>query len=670
MKVQSISLRNFRSFGPSLTTVELADLTALIGVNGSGKTALLWALSRIFGIAPGQKGLKKPDFHIPPSKEKTPPASISLAIELRLAFPELSEQQTEASTDAIPPCFKQMLIDSAQGDPFCRIRLEGTWTATNTVDGEIEEKLFWITTADETFEDSDKVPFRPHERGLIHVLYVPASRDPSKEVRSLSSSLLGRLLRATEWSDKNKTDIPDLSKKIEAALQGEAGVKTIQSSISNSWKKVHDDALYAQPRLQFGTKTLDEILARLDIAFGPSFDDADHLLDRLSEGQKSLFYFALAVAVFEVEQRVVATQAGALGISRDALSPPALTLLAVEEPENHLAPQFLGRIMDLLSSVAGSPGGQVVLSSHSSSILSRVDPADVRYFRLVDDPGQFERFTAIARLTLPTATDEAYKYVKEAVRSHPELYFARLVILGEGDSEEVILPRLLRSYDLSLDGKLISIVPLGGRHVNHFWRLLADLKIPFVTLLDLDKERVGGGWGRIQNACRQLLAIGVPRSPLLDLDGGNLLSDSDLDKMHQRTVDDMPSWLEELERHGVFFSQQLDLDLMMLEAFESEYKSVVGPKMGPRIPKSTDPKYDDRIRKAVRVVLGEDGGDGTSYEQSAQSRFPWYSYLFLGRGKPSTHAAALMSIDDADLKARMPDVLQRLAESVTQKLSK
>jgi predicted ATP-dependent endonuclease of OLD family len=62
MKVQSISLRNFRSFGPSLTTVELADLTALIGVNGSGKTALLWALSRIFGIAPGQKGLKKSDF--------------------------------------------------------------------------------------------------------------------------------------------------------------------------------------------------------------------------------------------------------------------------------------------------------------------------------------------------------------------------------------------------------------------------------------------------------------------------------------------------------------------------------------------------------------------------------------------------------------------------------
>jgi hypothetical protein len=266
-----------------------------------------------------------------------------------------------------------------------------------------------------------------------------------------------------------------------------------------------------------------------------------------------------------------------------------------------------------------------------------VDPADIRYFRLVDDPGKSERFTAIARLTLPTATDEAYKYVREAVRSYPELYFARLVILGEGDSEEVILPRLLRSYDLSLDGKLISVVPLGGRHVNHFWRLLADLKIPFVTLLDLDNERAGGGWGRIQNVCRRLLAIGVLRSPLLDLDDGKVLSDVDLDRMHERTVDDMPSWLDELERYDVFFSQPLDLDLMMLEAFESEYKAVVGPKMGPRIPKPADPKYADRIKKAVRVVLGEEGGDGSTYEESSQGLFPWYSYLFLGRGKPSTH---------------------------------
>lgn len=36
---------------------------------------------------------------------------------------------------------------------------------------------------------------------------------------------------------------------------------------------------------------------------------------------------------------------------------------------------------------------------------------------------------------------EQYKYIKEAIRAYPELYFAKLVILGEGESEELILPK-------------------------------------------------------------------------------------------------------------------------------------------------------------------------------------------------------------------------------------
>lgn len=32
-----------------------------------------------------------------------------------------------------------------------------------------------------------------------------------------------------------------------------------------------------------------------------------------------------------------------------------------------------------------------------------------------------------------------YKSIKEAVKAYPELYFAKLVILGEGDSEEITI---------------------------------------------------------------------------------------------------------------------------------------------------------------------------------------------------------------------------------------
>src|SRR5690606_25350657 len=108
---------------------------------------------------------------------------------------------------------------------------------------------------------------------------------------------------------------------------------------------------------------------------------------------------------------------------------------------------------------------------------------------------------------MPAAVDEASKYVREAVLAYPELYFARLVVLGEGASEEVVLPRILAAHGLVPDYMSVSVVPLGGRHVNHFWRLLHGLGIPHVTLIDLDAGRHQAGWSRLQYALEQYRAF-------------------------------------------------------------------------------------------------------------------------------------------------------------------
>ena len=64
---------------------------------------------------------------------------------------------------------------------------------------------------------------------------------------------------------------------------------------------------------------------------------------------------------------------------------------------------------------------------------------------------------------------------------------------------------------MPVDPSFVSVVPLGGRHVNHFWRLLTDLSIPYVTLLDLDRERETGGWA-VKYVLDQLIAVGRPRN--------------------------------------------------------------------------------------------------------------------------------------------------------------
>ena len=87
---------------------------------------------------------------------------------------------------------------------------------------------------------------------------------------------------------------------------------------------------------------------------------------------------------------------------------------------------------------------------------------------------------------MPSDDEEAAKFVRGAMLAFPELYFARFVLLVEGDSERIVLPKLAKVLDLLIDPAFVAIVPLGGRHVQHFWRLLSHLGIPYATLLDLE----------------------------------------------------------------------------------------------------------------------------------------------------------------------------------------
>ena len=66
---------------------------------------------------------------------------------------------------------------------------------------------------------------------------------------------------------------------------------------------------------------------------------------------------------------------------------------------------------------------------------------------------------ASARSTSPSAEEEASKFIREAVRTYPELYFARFVVLGEGASEEVVLPRLAEAMGLDIDRSFVAVVP-------------------------------------------------------------------------------------------------------------------------------------------------------------------------------------------------------------------
>ena len=672
MKITSITLSNFHCFGPEPTTVLLSDLTTLIGPNGCGKTAVLQALSRIFGVSKADRGLRLADFHVPADKSLDDLNNISLFVEVRIDFPGLDAAPADGS--GVPECFNQMLVDAEGATPYCRVRLEGTWTRTNLPGGDIDEQICWITTPKQAISDSDRHRIQGHERSRIHVIYIPAIRDPTRQINQASGAVLARLLRAVNWSAEVQQQVEQTSDAVATSLRSEQGVKHIEGVLASVWKSLQDFPGYSEVALRPLENRLVELLRRVEVFFG-SEDRTDVIaVDRLSDGLRSLFYFALIVAGVEVEhdaaRRPPSPNGSPAPFAADQIDPPDLVIFAVEEPENHLAPHYLGRIFSVFERVAKSSSSQVVFTSHSPAILSRVDPVDVRYLRLQSP----SRTTTVRNITLPDGEADAYKYIKAAVRAYPELYFARLVVLGEGDSEEIVVPRLAAACGVPIDLSFVSVVPLGGRHVNHFWKLLHDLSIPHITLLDLDRERDGGGWSRVHYACTQLQAYGVPRDELFSVtaEGGKtrVLHENDVAGMTSWTLENtslLDGWLQMLEEHDVFFAAPLDLDFAMCRAFPTEYEQTA--VRGPRIPTKPSPEYDERIKAAVTATLKTNNTGGATYTDDEHHAFIWYSYLFLGKGKPTTHILALSKIADTALKANAPPVLLRLVNRIRDMLA-
>ncbi|AFZ24370.1 hypothetical protein Cylst_2133 [Cylindrospermum stagnale PCC 7417] len=693
MKIESITLKGFRCFGDTPKTVKLSDgITALIGANGSGKTALLEGLLRVFGITGKQRTILRTDFYTSPSTPDEDSSTRELYIDIRLTFPELSED-APVTNPAVPACFRHMVVDQPNGTPFARVRLEAKWVDDRTGgDGDIEQNIYWVLTANELPTDKDKRPCEPTDRGRIQVYYVPAIRDPSSQLISSSGAMIGRLLKAIEWTSETKESIETASARIREVFGKELAINSINQTIASRWKELHNDTFDAEAEFNVASRKFEDIIRKFNIVFSPNEFNGERDLDALSDGQKSLFYFSLVASIFEVESKFInqniaikntkkiddqenpentdEDKPSRTGFNSNRIQTPILTIFAFEEPENHLAPYFLSRIIKQVQSIVNEYPAQAILTSHSPAILGRIEPEQIRHFRLDIK----SRNAIIKEITLPSQAEEEAKYLREAVKAYPELYFAKFVILGEGDSEQIVLPKLASAMELEVDPAFVAIVPLGGRHVNYFWKLLNDLQIPYATLLDLDIERNGGGWGRIKYALKQLLEIGIDAAYLLKFkvaEGDEQeISHASLETLHTNNepIDENHPSIKILESFGVFYSAPLDLDMIMLSSFPDAYKAIIDNRSRPRIPDKNNANYNDDMDGVKKAVLGKDANLST-YSEELQELLPWYRYLFLSKSKPSTHLQALCKIDNKDLKQKTPPVLERLLKHTTKEIS-
>lgn len=677
MKLSKIKLRNYRCFGSSEQVINIDDITSFIGNNSSGKTAALLALNCMFSDNPADRVLKRSDFHLPKDLKSDEMGSQELYIEAVFTFDEL--EAGEDGSNSVPAFFKSLVVDNPDGTPYLRIRLEATWEKSSNVEGAIESKIYYITCP-ESVPITDEYRIFPLRRDLdrIRVIYVPAVRDPSKQLKNVSGTMMHQIMNSINWSQATQEKVKTKIQELNTQFLEEKGVSILGTSIHTQWEAYDSDTRYSNAQLRFNSTDIDSSIKKSEVVFLPTVTGKECTIDDMSDGLRSLFYISLVDSILDVEAKIqqeIDTDPEHVSFNH---TPPVLSIIALEEPENHIAPHLIGQLVTNLKKLGEKNNAQAILTSHSTAIIKRFDPEKIRYFRL-----NAEDCTTIVRsITLPDKEKLAdqYKFIKEAVKAYPELYFAKLVILGEGDSEEIILPKIWNAKKGDVDTSGISIVPLGGRHVNHFWRLLNDLDIPHITLLDFDREREGGGWGRIKYVLEQLIQNGYPKSELLKTESGCLF-DEEFGDMHTWDVnnsDSLQRWIAYLEQYNVFFSTPLDIDFLMLEHFGDVYKSLLGKKEGPRLMvkekgksiqkyikdiegmESAYPEYLERITDDVRHSLKECGGDGKTYSEEQKKLMVWYTYFFLNRGKPSTHIEAFSKISDKMQSSKMPPVFVRM----------
>ncbi len=304
-------------------------------------------------------------------------------------------------------------------------------------------------------------------RELLKVVYFKPLRDALTDMTHGYKSRLAQILGAHELfktekdvqgnitKHKLETDYEKLKKEIENYFKIGGSGESITSEI-NSFLREHfllnGDPRNAEIKLTGGELT--EIL---------------RLLDLIMEGNKSglgtlnLLCIAAEMLLFNNQKK-------------------GLKLALVEELEAHLHPQYQLRLIEYISSQEKNE--QFILSTHSITLASKIKLANMIMLKGND------AFPMSSEYTKMKPAD--YRFLERFLdATKANLFFARGLIMVEGDAENLLIPAIAQLIGKNLYQYGVSVVNVGStaykRYVNIFKRKDGkSFGMPIAVISDLD----------------------------------------------------------------------------------------------------------------------------------------------------------------------------------------
>lgn len=524
MRLAAVTVKNFRSIRES--SLKIDDLTALVGPNGAGKSAFLKAIELFQDEKPR---VEKEDYHGMNTGEE---------ISINLTFADL----TGAEQDAFPLCAPDGKLsvelafawDTNQGkakpsvyvhlpqDPrFDKIRKESTDEAKKyyktikdehslpdctTIDGvkdairKLEGKhtteLEWGRDKDISFKITGNTPSSLDT--FIRFIVVPAVRDASDDASDAKNSAVTRLTEHLTSTLKTDPAFLKFSKDAQKNYEYVVGkfeadqLKKLSIDVTTRLGALVDGV---EADLSWPDKRLTIELPATRVRLGEDGDPFD--VQRIGHGSQRAFIMAL------LQQIAAAPAAAAQGGQRGPPPAPAFVLV-IEEPEIYQHPSRQRRMARAFSQMSGKGAAapvQILYTTHSPHFvgIDRIENIRLVQKRKAGDRGMYE--TTISSTSLSEvkttlgvdalADEPAIERLRTAMTPWlNEGFFAKLVVLVEGDNDYAAIVGAARSLGIEFEDMNVAVIPCGGKYnMDKPLAVFRSIRIP--TYMVWDADRVG-----------------------------------------------------------------------------------------------------------------------------------------------------------------------------------
>ncbi len=445
MIISQLSLGNFRKFkcirnAPGLLITFHRGLNALIGENDSGKTAIIDAIKLVL-LTQSNEYIKptENDFYIGPDGV----AAAEFWIDCVLS--EFTEDEAKNFIEYLT------FYKDANGLHYTLELHYRAWKERNRIFSELR-----------VGKKDDGIIMDGRARELLKAVYLKPLRDAEREMSAGRNSRISQILLSHPvFQSKDDHQLIQIFNKanedIEKYFIEDENGKKILQTIRNNLEEFNDSGASHDASLQTAKARLKSILESLSL-------NAPEIHPGL--GELNLLFIAAELILLKED------------------NDGGIKLALIEELEAHLHPQAQLRLINYLQKEYNENGAQIIISTHSPILASKIN---LKNLILLKDNQGYD--LAEGKTGLEKGD---YLFLQRFLDStKANLFFAKGIIMVEGDAEAILLPVIADILGYPLEKHGVSIVNVGSTAFLRYSRIMvrhdgSTIGIPVSLVIDCD----------------------------------------------------------------------------------------------------------------------------------------------------------------------------------------